>query len=297
LMDDPWQNIEQRYPVGSTVTGRVTSLASFGAFVAVEAEIEGMIHVSDISSRRVLDPREALTEGQPIRAQVLEADSSGHRLRLGIKQLNTASEPAMAETAYLVTQSASQSSSHTELTRYSKSVFVNCPTHEMGRTVTEAIIFALTDAGLLPRLSLDQRDLFATVRECHYAIHDVAQSFQLGVFLGCKEYGSDLHRMKNMLLTTSGIEYQVHGQLAHSHGNDPVEAVRLVSTWASTISGVCVDANQVWGRYKRFLTDYSGLHRETSGSDRTESRMASFLIAASGWLQSHLLETMRKPGG
>ena len=87
-LGDPWADIAQRFPVGSVVEGKVTSLMKFGAFVHLADGIEGMIHISDISAEKRLDhPQDALKMGQPVKAQVLEIDKEKRRLRLGIKQM------------------------------------------------------------------------------------------------------------------------------------------------------------------------------------------------------------------
>ncbi|MGC8793743.1 MAG: 30S ribosomal protein S1 [Bryobacteraceae bacterium] len=98
-LGDPWERVEQLYPVGSVVEGRVVSLAKFGAFVEITEGVEGMIHIGDISAEKRLDhPREALREGETVRAQVLEMDRARRRLRLGMKQLQpTTADEYIAE--------------------------------------------------------------------------------------------------------------------------------------------------------------------------------------------------------
>lgn len=87
-LGDPWDRVDQDYPVGSVVQGRVTNLAKFGAFVEVAEGVEGMIHVGDMSAEKRLEhPREMLKVGDTVRAKVLEIDRERRRLRLGIKQL------------------------------------------------------------------------------------------------------------------------------------------------------------------------------------------------------------------
>src|SRR5579872_4137102 len=87
-LGDPWAEVPQRFAVGSTVEGPVTSLMKFGAFVQLAEGIEGMIHISDISAEKRLNhPQEALRVGQMVRAQVLQIDLEKRQLRLGMKQL------------------------------------------------------------------------------------------------------------------------------------------------------------------------------------------------------------------
>ncbi|HEV2490055.1 MAG TPA: 30S ribosomal protein S1 [Candidatus Acidoferrales bacterium] len=86
---DPWAGVAEKYPVGSTVSGRVRNLAEFGAFIELEEGIEGLIHVSDFSwTERVKNLAERLKKGDTVQAKVLRIDSENRRLSLGIKQLN-----------------------------------------------------------------------------------------------------------------------------------------------------------------------------------------------------------------
>jgi small subunit ribosomal protein S1 len=96
---DPWETLPQRHPVGSTVEGPLTNIAAFGVFMDLGEGIEGMIHISDITSEKRLDhPREALSKGQVVRAVVLELDREKRRIRLGMKQLEpTKADHYMAE--------------------------------------------------------------------------------------------------------------------------------------------------------------------------------------------------------
>ncbi|MGA3212892.1 MAG: 30S ribosomal protein S1 [Terriglobales bacterium] len=98
-LGDPWVDVGQRYPVGTVVSGPVTSLAKFGAFVQVAEGIEGMIFVGDISAeKRINHPQDVLKLGQIVKAQVLEIDSERRRLKLGIKQMEPSSlEEYLAE--------------------------------------------------------------------------------------------------------------------------------------------------------------------------------------------------------
>jgi len=87
-LGDPWADIPQKFPVGSTVEAPVTSLTKFGAFVQLAEGVEGMIHVGDISAeKRINHPQDVLKAGQVVKAQVLEVDTEKRRLRLGMKQL------------------------------------------------------------------------------------------------------------------------------------------------------------------------------------------------------------------
>lgn len=85
---DPWSEVEGKHPVGSKVTGTVTSLTNYGAFVKISDTLEGMVHVSDIVwEKRLNHPKDVLKVGDSVTAVVLKADASNRRLSLGMKQL------------------------------------------------------------------------------------------------------------------------------------------------------------------------------------------------------------------
>jgi small subunit ribosomal protein S1 len=87
---NPWHDLADKYPVGSKITGKVRNLTEFGAFVEVEDDIDGLIHISDMSwSKRVKHPSEVLKKGDVVEAMVLNIDAENQRLSLGLKQLAT----------------------------------------------------------------------------------------------------------------------------------------------------------------------------------------------------------------
>ena len=90
LDENPWEAIENRFPVGSVISGAVRNLTPYGAFVALEEGIDGMIHVSDMSwTRKINHPSEVLKKGDVVEARVLNIDKDNQRVSLGIKQLET----------------------------------------------------------------------------------------------------------------------------------------------------------------------------------------------------------------
>jgi small subunit ribosomal protein S1 len=84
---DPWVTLAGRYAVGSVIEGRVRNLTDFGAFIEVEEGIDGLVHVSDISQRRIKHPSEILKKGEQVQAIILNIDIDNHRLSMGIRQL------------------------------------------------------------------------------------------------------------------------------------------------------------------------------------------------------------------
>ncbi|WP_305375797.1 30S ribosomal protein S1 [uncultured Duncaniella sp.] len=88
LRNDPWENIETKYPVGSKHTARVRNFTNFGVFVEIEEGVDGLIHISDLSwTKKVKHPSEFTQIGADIEVQVLEIDKENRRLSLGHKQL------------------------------------------------------------------------------------------------------------------------------------------------------------------------------------------------------------------
>ena len=87
---NPWEQLVEKYPVGSKIKGKVRNLTEFGAFVEVEEGIDGLIHISDLSwTKRVKHPSEILKKGDVVEAVVLNIDAENQRLSLGLKQLAT----------------------------------------------------------------------------------------------------------------------------------------------------------------------------------------------------------------
>jgi small subunit ribosomal protein S1 len=101
VLGNPWDTINERYPAGKIVEGKVIRLAKFGAFVEVEEGIEALIHISDFTSeKRIEHPSEIVKVGQVVRAIVLSAESEARRLKLGMKQLEaTAADQFVQQSA------------------------------------------------------------------------------------------------------------------------------------------------------------------------------------------------------
>ena len=88
LKNDPWENIEVKYPIGSKHTAKVRNFTNFGVFVEIEEGVDGLIHISDLSwTKKIKHPSEFTQVGSDIDVQVLEIDKENRRLSLGHKQL------------------------------------------------------------------------------------------------------------------------------------------------------------------------------------------------------------------
>ena len=87
LQSDPWAAIENKYPVGAKLTGNVTNIADYGAFVELEPGVEGLIHVSEMSwTKKNTHPGKIVATSQQVEVQVLEVDANKRRISLGLKQ-------------------------------------------------------------------------------------------------------------------------------------------------------------------------------------------------------------------
>jgi small subunit ribosomal protein S1 len=86
-LPQPWDDIEEKAPAGSVLTGTVKRLTTFGAFVEVFPGVEGLVHISQISHEHVATPADVLKEGQEVQVKVLSVDPDAHRLALSIKAL------------------------------------------------------------------------------------------------------------------------------------------------------------------------------------------------------------------
>jgi small subunit ribosomal protein S1 len=85
--EDPWMVLPMKYPVGTRITGKVRNLTSFGAFVEIEAGIDGLIHISDMSwTKRVQHPSEVVKKGDVVEVVILNIDADNKRISLGLKQ-------------------------------------------------------------------------------------------------------------------------------------------------------------------------------------------------------------------
>jgi len=85
---NPWLTIEERYPTGSIINGKIKSITPFGVFVEIEKNIEGLIHISDISwTKRIYNPKKVFKRGQELDVKILSIDKALHRIALGVKQL------------------------------------------------------------------------------------------------------------------------------------------------------------------------------------------------------------------
>ena len=87
LQTDPWDGVEAKYPVGAKMTGRITNITDYGAFVELEAGVEGLVHVSEMSwTKKNVHPGKIVSTSQEVDVVVLDVDASTRRISLGLKQ-------------------------------------------------------------------------------------------------------------------------------------------------------------------------------------------------------------------
>ncbi|MDR0273336.1 MAG: 30S ribosomal protein S1 [Clostridiales bacterium] len=97
VASNPWNGILDKYPVGTIVDGTVARLAKFGAFVTLEDGVDGLIHISQISDRRIAKPDEELTPGQVVQVKVLDIDLENNRISLSKREADILLNPPPAE--------------------------------------------------------------------------------------------------------------------------------------------------------------------------------------------------------
>ena len=99
LFESPWTNVASKYPVTSKVTGKVSKIMDFGAFVKLEPGVEGLVHISELSHKRVFKATEVVQEGQEVEAKVLSVDVENQRISLSMKALEARLEPTRKSSA------------------------------------------------------------------------------------------------------------------------------------------------------------------------------------------------------
>ena len=87
---NPWDVIEEKYPVGTTIEGKIKNITDFGVFIGIDEGIDGLVHISDISwTKRIKHPSEIYKKGQEVQAVILNIDKESERFSLGIKQISS----------------------------------------------------------------------------------------------------------------------------------------------------------------------------------------------------------------
>lgn len=118
--DDPWKSVQERYAVGTEISGAITNITDFGIFVELEEGIEGLVHISEISTDKTKIPSETFSVGSPITAKVMNINSEERRIGLSIKRLNMEDDDAI-------------------MNDYMKSMENAKPTSSLGETLKETL--------------------------------------------------------------------------------------------------------------------------------------------------------------
>ncbi|PKM44573.1 MAG: bifunctional 4-hydroxy-3-methylbut-2-enyl diphosphate reductase/30S ribosomal protein S1 [Firmicutes bacterium HGW-Firmicutes-8] len=108
ILPNPWQNIAEKYGVGQIVKGKIVRLAPFGAFVELEIGIDALIHISQLSDKRIGTPSEVVKVGEEVTAKVTDVDIEKHKISLSIRELNKEKEKAESETELAAHQTQEQ---------------------------------------------------------------------------------------------------------------------------------------------------------------------------------------------
>ncbi len=86
IMPNPWDELDEKYTIGSIVEGKIVKLVNFGAFVEVAPGVEGLVHISQISQEHIANPEDVLKEGDSVKVKILDVDTKGKRMSLSIKE-------------------------------------------------------------------------------------------------------------------------------------------------------------------------------------------------------------------
>lgn len=170
-------------------------------------------------------------------------------------------------------------------------VFINCPFDKAYKPILDAIVFAVLESGYDPRSALEIVDstevrfnkLLRIIRDCDFAIHDISRieldkgsglprlnmPFELGLYLGAREFGGRRHRRKNcLILDKSQYRFRkslsdIAGQDITAHHGRPSEAVKAIRDWlnAATPGVIIPGAEHVFDRYRTFKKDLPALAR------------------------------------
>ncbi|MEN4010699.1 MAG: S1 RNA-binding domain-containing protein [Bellilinea sp.] len=89
LLEDPWAQKAARYQVGQLIEGTITRLTKFGAFARIDADVEGLIHISEINEKRIEHPKEVLKEGDVVTLRVIKVDAANHRIGLSLRRVES----------------------------------------------------------------------------------------------------------------------------------------------------------------------------------------------------------------
>jgi small subunit ribosomal protein S1 len=89
LQDDPWTQRTTKFQVGMLVEASITRLTKFGAFARLEKDLEGLIHISEISERRIEHPKEVLKEGDTVTLRIIKIDPTNHRIGLSLRRVDS----------------------------------------------------------------------------------------------------------------------------------------------------------------------------------------------------------------
>lgn len=108
ILPNPWQNIAEKYGVGQIVKGKIVRLAPFGAFVELELGIDALIHISQLSDKRIGTPSEVVKVGEEVTAKVTDVDIEKHKISLSIRELNKEKEKTESETELAAHQTQEQ---------------------------------------------------------------------------------------------------------------------------------------------------------------------------------------------
>ena len=171
------------------------------------------------------------------------------------------------------------------MTDYNNNVFINCPFDVNYKTLFDGIVFTIFDCGFIARCALEENDssevridkIYEIISECRYGIHDISRTeldadtqlprfnmpLELGIFLGVKKFGVDIHHKKKcLILDIEQYRYQkfisdISGQDVEAHNSQPKKVVNIIRNWLRNVSRrtTIPGGQEIWRRYKLFISE------------------------------------------
>ncbi|MEE9252678.1 MAG: hypothetical protein V3U74_04915 [Thermodesulfobacteriota bacterium] len=203
--------------------------------------------------------------------------------------------------------------------QYDDSVFINCPFDDDYLPIFEAIVFVTYDAGFIPRSALEIKDssvnrlekILNLISDCKHSIHDISRTeldpvnllprfnmpLELGIFLGCKEFGSRKHKSKScLILDRTKYRFQkfisdIAGQDIEAHNNSPKKAIIIVRDWLRVQSKRTnmPGGSTIYKRYSQFKRDLPLICEELR-LEVSELHYVDFSHVVTEWLKSNPLK-------
>lgn len=182
LTKDPWEEVAERYPVGRKVTGTVVRFTDYGAFVRLEREISGLIHLSELAHHKVTDPASVLTIGQKVDAQVINIDVDERRIGLSLKALKPIDRETLERIKREREEEETRKKMEAEITEEAEKRMIVTPSPPQGSQASGAWVAAKSgkkyypaDSAATKKIKEENRVYFTTEEEAQSAGYTIGR--------------------------------------------------------------------------------------------------------------------------